>query len=83
MSGVAVRLEAALLTPGRQTPSGVWSQRRLPPQPSGLLGLLTVGALLFCLARAGGAPISSAVHHRFPWTGAGGPRGPPLLLQLA
>ena len=73
------RFDAALVAPGRQSQPGVWSQRRLPTHPVGLVGLLSVGALLFCLARAGTVRVCSALQALSVARGTGRPRGPPLL----
>ncbi len=73
-----VHLDAVLLTPGREA-SGAWSQRRLPTHPAGLAGLLSLGALVLCLARAGTARVCWALQPLSLSCGTGRPRGPPLL----
>ena len=73
------RIDAALLASGRQTQPGVWSQRRLPTHPVGLVGLLAAAALLYCLARTGSARFYRLLPPLSLGRGTSRPRGPPLL----
>lgn len=79
VTSVDGRLDLALLAPGRQTQPGVWSQRRLPTHPSGLVALLVAAMLSLALVRAGATRLYAATKLLSLAGGAGGPRGPPLL----
>ena len=74
-----VRLSSALLAPDRQTPAGLWRERREPTPSSGLLALVIAATLSLALALAGSAALYPAADPRYMPAGAGAPRAPPLL----
>ena len=74
-----VRVDAALLTPGRQTQPGAWSERRLPTHFVGVVGLLSLAAAVFSLSRTGTTRFCPLLRTLSLAGGTGGPRGPPLL----